>query len=327
MRIRPGPKNHAAMGLLCLAALLSPARAEADPVAEMIKKGVRLYAVADFERSLAVFKGAREKTTDPRRLGRIYFYMACNQLELEQPTRAYEAFKQAFTHDPSLAIRGSFKPEIVEMFDQVRGTVVGHLSVRSTPPGAEVRLDSRVMGKTPVTRLALRARAYQVELVLEGYKRWRREKAVVAGKERTMAATLQPTQATAGSPDVDTDEAPRSRTRTVLAWAGLGLAVAATATAGVLYGVGVSNGDEAHEAYVAATRPGDALRYREEVEGAQTKVLAGHVLAGVATAALGLSIYCFVTRREAPTSTSGAGVVVGFSPSPGGAGFSVAGSF
>jgi hypothetical protein len=71
--------------------------------------------------------------------------------------------------------------------------------------------------------------------------------------------------------------------------------------------------------------PSEILQYRQDVESARTKLVAGHVVAGAAAVALGFSIYQF--HRRALLSSSrrdlGASVVV----LPTGGAFAMRGEF
>lgn len=113
-------------------------------------------------------------------------------------------------------------------------------------------------------------------------------------------------------------------------WRGrcLGAGLATGVVAGVLYGLGASQGARAHEAYLAASDPDEILRRWDEVETAQTRVVAGHVLAGVTALAVGLAIYQFVTRPGLPPpAPAGLGASLGPTPGASGATLWLRGSF
>ena len=119
--------------------------------------------------------------------------------------------------------------------------------------------------------------------------------------------------------------------KTLWGYALLGTGLACVVTAGVLYGVGVSSGDEAHDQYQASTASTDQSTidvHREDVEAARAKVAAGNVLLGVAAVAAGISIYLLVTRPSTnhdPVASRPPGV--GVMPVRGGAAFSFGGQF
>ena len=133
-------------------------------------------------------------------------------------------------------------------------------------------------------------------------------------------------------PDAPDDDASSvRRTRTLWAWSTLGAGAALAATAAALYGVGVSRGESAHDAYTAAAAaapgpPDDELAgHYDDIESARDMVLAGNILMGAAAVAAGVSIYLFVTR---PAEPGGEGVTaVGVAPLARGASLGLSGRF
>ncbi len=91
----------------------------------------------------------------------------------------------------------------------------------------------------------------------------------------------------------------RRKLHTTVAWSTLGLGAASLVTAGVLYGVGLSSRGEAYDRYSAARAQAEIDAHWADVEHEEKKLIAGHVLAGVGAAAVGVSLYFFLTRPEA----------------------------
>ena len=103
-----------------------------------------------------------------------------------------------------------------------------------------------------------------------------------------------------------------SRTRTIVAWSALGVGAALAVAGGVLFGLGVTDGNAAHEAYGEATDPAEIAAHWDDVEAAEKKYIAGEVLIGAAVASLAVSIYFFATRTE--QRPAGSVARVGVSP-------------
>jgi hypothetical protein len=110
-----------------------------------------------------------------------------------------------------------------------------------------------------------------------------------AARAERPAATIQ-RDATAGR---------KRRTKTIMGYSSLGAGAACVAAAGVLYVVGALQGNEAHEAYQAAVVPAEIEGHWQDVKSASTKLLVGHVLAGVGVAAVGFGVYQLLTRPSA----------------------------
>ena len=116
-----------------------------------------------------------------------------------------------------------------------------------------------------------------------------------------------------------------STLRTIAKWGTLGAAAAFAVTAAVLYGVGMSNGNSAHDAYMNTTDWDEIYNYRKDVNNAEGLVIGGHVLAGLAVAAGVASAVLFLTQPEAPTPAKT--TAWGLAPMNGGAAFSISGRF
>ena len=67
--------------------------------------------------------------------------------------------------------------------------ILGTVLVTSDPPGAELRVGGRVLGKTP-TELELPAAVQQLELALPGYEIWRTQVTPRPGLDQTVSAQL-----------------------------------------------------------------------------------------------------------------------------------------
>ena len=235
------------------------------------------------------------------------------------------------------------------------------IAVRTTPPGATLYLDGRVLGRTPMevraalgthlVKLVLRghapvarqviARAGEVSVLTMGLgrgpgdRRVARRQAPASGERPVEDGPLTQERRVKQNPlggepqDVDDPVSRQRKKKAVLAYTSLAVGLAVAATAGMLYGVGASEGSEAHDAYMDARVQRDMNLYREDIEGARSKIIAGNVLMGVAAVALGFSIYQFVTRPEAPRGPKEVDLTssVSLMPAATGATFSIGGRF
>lgn len=114
------------------------------------------------------------------------------------------------------------------------------------------------------------------------------------------------------------DRQQRRRTRTIIAYTALSVGAACAATAGVLLGLGKSQGDAAHGDYMDLTDPSALDNAWNDVESANNMIIAGWVLAGTAVAAAGVSLWAFLSRpsHEAPPDPA---IPVSVVPTRGGA--------
>jgi len=224
------------------------------------------------------------------------------------------------------------------------------VKLSSLVDGATVIVDGKATGKTPLELpIYLEPGGHALRLEHAGHTPITRQLALTAGQHQSVDLSPRPQSAAPGAPDGSrsvTDPAAaaerearararqqaqveasqrRRRSRTIWAYSTLGLGLALAASAGVLYGVGGSQGADAHQAYSEATDPVEIERRYEEVEAARSKLVAGHVLVGLAAASLGASVYLFLTRPEA--SLDGTASKMTLLPGPQGALVSYQGRF
>jgi len=201
-------------------------------------------------------------------------------------------------------------------------TPTARLIVDSDPPGADISLDGRMLGTTPVTQRVTRGR-HLVELSLPGRRTVRKEIEVGAGEVRELIRL--PIKAKVVPPTA----APVAEGPSWPFWAGVGsaaLAGAAVITATVAYSRGSSLADENDAANLRLQRgeiTADAYAAEyADIEDDHASMETLH-LAGVLTAAVAGSaaVYFLVFHEDEP------GPVVTPTVSPDGAGASIRISF
>jgi len=85
--------------------------------------------------------------------------------------KAEEDFKEILQANPDYRMDPmQVSPKIVADFDEVRNRSIGHLTVRSAPPVAEVKIDGQLLGVTPLVGKNLTRGEYRLTVSLLGYK-------------------------------------------------------------------------------------------------------------------------------------------------------------
>jgi hypothetical protein len=69
---------------------------------------------------------------------------------------------------------------------------LGTIDIASTPPGAEVTIDSRPAGTTPLVLEEFPAGTHVVRIDLAGHQRWSRAVLVSTGQRAKVNASLRP---------------------------------------------------------------------------------------------------------------------------------------
>ena len=226
------------------------------------------------------------------------------------------------------------------------------LSVVSPVEGAAVKIKGTEEGKTPLPddwMMAVRApQKLEVWVEAAGYRPFRKNLDLRPGHEVTVQAALLPQlAATVNKPpavtpakkasvehssEVQYAEIQKRRSKTIWAWTALGIGLACAAGAGVMYGVGNSQVNSAYDEYSALTSIHTDESFDlwwADVEAAGNLYVGGHVLAGVAAAAMGVSVYMFLTRppAEKMAAQQKNSLWLSATVEPGGAGLLLRGGF
>ena len=120
----------------------------------------------------------------------------------------------------------------------------------------------------------------------------------------------------------------RRRRKTVVGYVALAGGAALAVGGAVLYALGGVQGAEAHDSYQATNSINALPRHEADIQSARRLLIGGHVMVGLAAAATGVAIWQLATRpkveQDAPAR---AGLSPSIGPAPGGATFSLSGSF
>ena len=335
------------VALWSLCAVLSlPATVRAqtprDRAGALILEGDRLHARGEHRAALKQYLRARRLQASPL----LSYQLGITLLAIGRPVLAAEQLQQFLAHGRQAPPQA--RSLATARLRQLQRTL-GSVSVSCTVAGVKVLIDGRMVGRTLLQRrFFMRPGRHRVELQKAGYFNVAREVVLEAGVFRQLdllmkggaPALAQPHQPTPAPPphqptkpreaweDLVTpdNQQDRRRRKKIYAYSTLGASVALLAGAGVLYGVGASRGNTAHDSYLTSGNQAQRDYHYQDVEAAQTMLVVGHVLAGAGAVVLGLSIYHFATRsrameRQAPATT------VGLVPMAGGATITMGGWF
>jgi hypothetical protein len=328
------------LALLLLSALLlaaTPAAAKPSPKQEartLYKKANKLFKRGMYLDALAKYRQARA----------LYSSFKID-LNIGATLDAMGRRTEAASYFERFLIQSTNAPQKItdaakERLDELKKKL-GSVKLTSMVDGATVSVDGKGVGKTPLELpIYLEPGKHEIKLEHTGHKPLTRQMDLAAGQHETLDLSPRP-EALPPPPPPPTgvDEAEQRRlqeqakvrrSKTLWAYTTLGVGAALAVTAAVLYGVGASQGSDAHAAYQEATDPAEIESQYKDVEAAKTKLVVGHVMLGLAAASLGVSVYHFLTRPadERPASAGAArtpGARVTLAPTLGG--LSLQGSF
>ncbi len=179
------------LALALLGALLAAPRAQAADPAAQLARAVELYGEGQFQDAAKLLEEARAVAKEPTLVGKILLQLGITYGVLGEEEKARKAFEAALDADPTLSLDPeSVKPKVAALFKAAKGAPKGLLSVRSTPPGAEVLVDGKPVGTTPLERVRVLAGPRAIEVSLSGHYGDRRSLTIGENQESRFEVTL-----------------------------------------------------------------------------------------------------------------------------------------
>ena len=288
-----------------------------EKAVKLLKEGSNLYTKKDHKGALDRFMQAYQLFPSFK----IHYNLAMVHNDMGQQVKAAQHFELFLKGEGASAALVKTARARFSVLRQRLATVTLSCNVN----GAAVVVDDREVGKTPLeTKVYISPGKHTVVVSKDGFEEFKldQDRPFVAGVHKKVdvilkkKATPTPPRKITPPPAVDTGSddpllvKQRRKTKTILAYSFLGASVALGITAAVLYGVGASQGGDAHDKYTEAAGKNPPAPeteidgYYDDIESARSKVLVGNILVGAAVAALGVSIYQFLTRPEAPEASA-----------------------
>ena len=147
-------------------------QAPADPLSQ----GEALYQKGRFAEATAIIKEALSTLADDPSKVRASVLMGMIHLAEGQPDLAAEEFKNAVLLDPRLKLSPkNYPPNIVRLFDQVRARNLGAVIIQTLPADADVSVDGKPVGLSPVALDDLPAGQHKLKIIKNGYRAEERE--------------------------------------------------------------------------------------------------------------------------------------------------------
>jgi len=280
--------------------------------ATLNREGNNLRRLKQYEAALAKYTEARLIFPDCR----IDYNAALTYEKLDRLVEAANGFGSFLARVGKDAPERSLKSARQRL--KVLNMIVGRVELSCNSHGATVFVDGEKVGRTPIDRdIYMEPGSHKIEVRQSGYKRHRKNIKVATGQRVGVDVQLVELPSIVARRDA-------RRKGTILAWSGYGLGAASLVTAAILYGVGLSSGNKAHDEYRNSADWDEYYAHRQEIYDAERLLVAGHIMTGVALAAAGAATYFYLTRPEkqernstglqslgaAPMGTSGGGMVI-----------------
>jgi hypothetical protein len=149
-------------------------------------------AEGEFEKALKVADQALARRPVASERLRLQQVRAQCFLALKRGEKAEGAMREVLIIDPEFKLSAEqSSPAFMALFQKVRATTLGELSVETTPPGANVTLDGEILGPSPLSTTAPVGR-HRVEATLAGHAAQVEEVVIRHDQLRTVQLTLTP---------------------------------------------------------------------------------------------------------------------------------------
>jgi hypothetical protein len=117
-----------------------------------LEQGQKAFNQGEFDAALRLLDQAASEAQDPSALEKVHLLRGQCFGARQDFARAEEAFALALEANPEAALDPArVDPSLVKVLDALRARTKGTLVIRSTPEGAELKLDGAPFGKAPKT--------------------------------------------------------------------------------------------------------------------------------------------------------------------------------
>jgi tetratricopeptide (TPR) repeat protein len=171
-----------------------PARDGAAEARAHFRRGAALFERARYREAAREFEAARRL----RPHGHVSYNLARCRERLGDTAGALHAYREYLRAMPEAKDRRAVRAAIARLEARLGAAGVQQLRVATEPAAAEVYVDGRLRGRTPLAA-TLALGAHQVSLVKEGYATARRDAVLTARRSVEIEVALSP--ASAGSPE------------------------------------------------------------------------------------------------------------------------------
>jgi tetratricopeptide (TPR) repeat protein len=281
--------------LTALTCLASPAKAApSDDAEQHFQAGTRAFD----EQRLADAAREFEQAYAMNPLWQVLYNIGMAHAALGRPVDAVERLER-YLSDGGAAIDSERRLAVEAELERQRAKV-GKLDVRISHPGAEVRIDAKAAGRSPLaTSLSVAEGTHAIDVTLDGHRPEHREISVHGRQEVVVQVTLQPLRPSVQTapPRVSTaDQVALSEWRTGQRLAGCAIGGAGLIALGV--GIGITADGYAKDAKARDSIGADYAEARKLHADANRKKIIGPAVAGIGGAALATG---FILLLSAPT--------------------------
>jgi hypothetical protein len=268
---------------------------------EMVEKAKKYFDGKEYEKAIEILKKAYDQKPAPR----ILYNIARAYEELGDLKNAILYFDFFAAKAEKEAEKNSALYKIQELREKLRGTLV----LDAEAEGAEVYIDGKIIGKTPVNPVKLDPGTHEIVLVHPEYEKQAFQMQILEGKETKKNIKMTKIQAAEKSvnivpPPVQKQEKiPAESGISIWPWIVLGTGAAAAGTGAVFHLQAFSHYNNAKNADPDKTKNYDSY-FDEEYGNAKDDQTVAFILYGAGAAGIIAGIVMMMLDTDEPAATS-----------------------
>jgi len=182
-----------------LTSLYSKTKDEDKEISKLYKKAEEMYENGNFNQAIEIYEQIidnlnkkKELAKTKQKLFKTMVSLALTLFTIQQTEKAKSQLEKLISLNPNEELdKEIYPPDFIKIFDKVKNENLGSILVKSTPSGAEILIDNKSYGKTPLTIQNFNKGEYIITASLKGYILYSKKIKITEGKNNSFSITLQ----------------------------------------------------------------------------------------------------------------------------------------
>ncbi len=181
-----------------LTSLYSKTKDEDKEISNLYKKAEEMYENGNFNQAIEIYEQIidnlnkkKELAKTKQKLFKTMVSLALTLFTIQQTEKAKSQLEKLISLNPNEELdKEIYPPDFIKIFDKVRRDNLGSIFVKSTPPGAEILIDNKSYGKTPLKIKNFNKGEYIMTASLKGYTLYTKKIKITENNNNTFLLNL-----------------------------------------------------------------------------------------------------------------------------------------
>ncbi len=158
-----------------------------------LERGKKLFYSSKYEKAINVLSRLIEtKKLSDKEKEEAHLYLGFSYAQNRQIYLAEEELEEVLDLNPDKKINPEhFNTSLVQLFEEIKKDVIGRLEVYTNPEGAEIYIDGKIAGKSPLIIDKIVSRKYNILTLKNGYRAYEQKVTVRPGKNNKFELNLE----------------------------------------------------------------------------------------------------------------------------------------